>query len=85
VDRTLFSYEDSIIAPTLNTLQIVPALCIQDKFYRKNAKNIVFTSEIQDDDEDQSFKARIKYALKRSPLTYLQRSMQGYKRVPFAP
>jgi glycosyl transferase family 25 len=84
-DYTLFSYEDSIIAPKLNTLQVSPALCIQDKFYHRNTKNIVFQSEIIIDDEGGSLKARLKYAFKRSPITYLRRSFQGYQRIHFEP
>jgi glycosyl transferase, family 25 len=84
-DHILFSYEDSIVAPTLNALQIVPALCIQDKLYHRNAADIVFPSEIINNEKGQSFGVRLKYALRRSPLRYLRKSVQGYKRIHFAP
>lgn len=83
-DHTLFCHEELIIARKLNTLQVVPALCIQDKFYHRNTKHIVFQSEIIIDDEGQSLRARLKYALKRSPLTWVRRTLQGYKRINFA-
>jgi glycosyl transferase, family 25 len=83
-DHTLFSYEDSIIAAKLNTLQVVPAICLQDKFYHRNAKDVAFKSDISTADEGRSFKARLHYALKKSPLTWLRRSLQGYKRIGFA-
>jgi glycosyl transferase family 25 len=84
-DNTLFCYEDSAIAAKLNTLQVVPALCIQDKFYHTDSRSVAFKSEISNANEGRSFRARLNYALKRSPLTWLRRSLQGYKRIAFAP
>jgi hypothetical protein len=52
-------------------------------FFHADAADVVFKSEI----ETVNFghrPARLRLALKRSPLTYLRRSVQGYKRIAFA-
>lgn len=46
-DIFLFSFTESPLASTLNTYQIYPAICAQDKFMHTNQNDVVFKSEIE--------------------------------------
>lgn len=82
-DDFLFCHERMGVAKTLSIAQIVPALCVQDKFFYLNASDVKFESNIVGDHEGTTLQARVKYAFKRSPLTFIRKSLQGYKRIPF--
>ena len=83
-DHFLFSFEHPAVADKITIAQVVPALCIQDKFFYADAGNVKFRSEIVENHEGTTLQARIKYLFKRSPLTFLRKTLQGYKRIHFA-
>lgn len=83
-DHFLFCFEDPAMADKLNLAQVVPALCVQDKFFHLNAENTIFKSEIVTNHEGSTLQARLKYLFKRSPLTFIKKTLQGYKKIGYA-
>lgn len=83
-DHYLFVHEQPVIAKDLTIAQVVPALCIQDKFFHADARNAKYVSEIVTNHEGTTIQARLRYLFKRSPLTFLIKTLKGYKRVPYA-
>lgn len=81
-DVMLYSFEDSIIARTLNILQMNPAPCTQDKHLA--AGNINFSSNTE---APLSPAERLRSGARRvSPVTIIRalyRSLRGYKRIGF--
>lgn len=84
VDSFLFCFEESAIARSLHLSQIVPALCIQDKFHHADIKDIRFFSGIDDIDDEITWRRRVKGLTLKSPLTYLVKTIRGYERIPYA-
>lgn len=82
VDAMLYNFDESIIARTLNILQMNPAPCTQDKHLGEG--NIKFSSNIE---APLSPTERVKSGARRiSPgavIRALLRSMRGYKRIGF--
>jgi hypothetical protein len=88
-DRFMFCYEDSVIAPELNTYQVSPSLTIQDKYFHADRDNVAFHSNIETADAGST--DRITTAEKLKSLSVgelglmLKKTFQGYKRIPFKP
>lgn len=84
VDSFLFCFEESSVARSLHLSQIVPALCVQDKFNHADIKDIRFFSGIDDIDDEITWRRRIKGLTLKSPLTYLVKTLRRYQRIPYA-
>lgn len=84
-DHFMMSYEDSPVPATLLKVQVVPALCVQDKFAHAHSDRIRFPSMIMDDDNEYpSLAVRLRHAFRQSPLQPLIKTLKGYKRVEYA-
>jgi len=83
-DHFLFSFENPAVADKIKIAQVVPALCVQDKFFYADAGHVKFKSQIIEDHEGSTVQARARYLFKRSPLTFLKKTLQGYKRIRYA-
>ena len=81
VDYMLFCLETSAVARSLRVEQVVPALCIQDKFLRPDPGLAKFASEIEDDGRDQR-DGRLS-RLVRHAMPALWKTLAGFERVPF--
>lgn len=84
VDSFLFCFELSETARSLHISQVVPALCVQDKFKHADIKDIRFFSGIDDVDDEITWYARIKALTLKSPFLYILKNIRGYKRIPYA-
>lgn len=83
VDYFLFCLEQSSVARGLHISQIYPALCVQDKFFYKDVRDIRFYSNINDIDPELSLRGRMKYLKSKPILSFFLRTLQGYKKIPY--
>ena len=83
-DDMLFCFESRGVANSLNIAQVFPALCIQDKFFHADVNDIQFESNIESGSMEEARQSRLMMLFKRNPLKAIYRSLQGYKRIPFA-
>lgn len=84
VDYFLFCFEDPGLAKSLHITQIVPALCVQDKFKHADNKDIRFQSNIDEIDPQITWHGRLKYLSLKSPYNFLVKTVRGYQRIPYA-
>jgi len=82
-DHLLFCYEASAIAQWLKSYQLTPAPCIQDQFFHLFPWQIRFKSEIVTADHISFMKSLRTFIKDHSPITYIRRSFQGYRRIPY--
>ncbi|KAB7769793.1 glycosyltransferase family 25 protein [Xanthomonas maliensis] len=81
-DIFLFGWNESPMARQLQTYQLSPAACIQDKFFHAAPEQIVFTSTI---DAPLTAVQKQRSAHWKAKATAALRLAQGYRKVPFAP
>lgn len=95
-DRSLFDHSTSGIASKLNSYQVNPACCIQDKFYHENTKDIVFNSDIETEDYKDIYQNQnqTKYLLRKYGskvglfqifrlFRRLRLYVKGYRKIPY--
>jgi glycosyl transferase family 25 len=97
-DHTLFNCYTSAIARRLNVYQVVPGCCIQDKFYHKDQKDIIFNSDIETVENVNMYKGQsnpVKQSMKKVAQVFgllpafrkskeMLYAFKGYKRVGYS-
>lgn len=95
-DRSLFDHATSGLAHKLNSYQVNPACCIQDKFYHEKTEDIMFHSEIETEDYKDIYRNQnqTKYLLRKygskvglfqlfSIFRRLRLYVKGYRKIPY--
>ena len=82
VDWMLFCFEQSPVARNLAIAQVVPALCIQDRFFHVDPQRVRFSSEIEAGLPAETLAVRLLfYARNVAPAVW--KTLAGYERVTF--
>lgn len=81
VDYMLFCLETSAVARSIRVGQVVPALCIQDKFLRTGPGPVRFASEIEVDGPDRRDGRLSRLVRHAGPAIW--KTLAGFERVPF--
>lgn len=82
VDWMLFCFEHSVVARGLDIAQVVPALCVQDKFFHADPRQVRFASEIERGLRAETVAERLWfYARNVAPAFW--KTIAGYERVLF--
>ncbi len=79
VDHMLFCHETRGVAQSLHISQIVPALCIQDKYFHENAQSIRFESGMDYTAPEIPWRERVKW-----PWVVLKKIIFRYQKILYA-
>ena len=82
VDWMLFCFERSPVARSLAIAQLVPAVCVQDRFLHADPRRVTFASEIEAGLPAETIAARLSFYA-RNIVPAVWKTLAGYERVTF--